>query len=180
MLPWRASIDYSAFPHLGHEGHELLISAFTHWSIDHSDLIVLQFGKQEVEQIGAAYGIDQHSAHVLRATGHTPCRCQATDPNANHARPKHLEQRFGVGIVAAQIGDNERIGIVLAINPRERAGTRSSIESCGSSLELANAEQPRLEGTVSADDSGRTILTAPHIMCMMRGLKQGQSWHHPD
>jgi hypothetical protein len=53
----------------------------------------------------------------------------APDPNSNHARTKHLEQHFGVGIVPAQISDNQSIGIVAAINRRERARTRTSIES---------------------------------------------------
>ena len=53
----------------------------------------------------------------------------ATDLNANHAGAKHLEQHFGVGIVPAQISDNESIGIVPAINRRERAGPRTSILS---------------------------------------------------
>src|SRR6185436_11856532 len=99
----------------------------------------------------------------------------APDPNSNHARTKHLERHFGVGIVPAQISDNQSIGIVAAINRRERARTRTSIESLRQLLELSNSEQPRLEWTVSADHSGRTILTAPHIMRDDEGSETGPS-----
>jgi hypothetical protein len=62
MLPWRATVDYSALTYLGLKSHKLLISASARRSINNSDLIGLQFGVKKFEQIGPANGVDQHRA----------------------------------------------------------------------------------------------------------------------
>jgi hypothetical protein len=51
----------------------------------------------------------------------------ATDRKANHARTKCLKQHLGIGRVVAEIGYNNSIGIIAAIDPRECAGTRTSV-----------------------------------------------------
>jgi hypothetical protein len=52
----------------------------------------------------------------------------ATNVKANHALTKRLVQYLGVGRVAAEIRDNETLGIILAIDHCELARTRTSIK----------------------------------------------------
>jgi hypothetical protein len=164
VLPWRASVDYSTLTYLGLQSIELLVSASTHRSINKSDLIGLQFGVKEFEQIAPANGVDQHRGIFNWPPLGMHAIATATDLQSNHARTKRFEQRLGVSRIVAEICDNESIAIVVAINRCERAGPRTTVQPLREFHELLNSEQPRLEWTVSADDSGRTIATAPHIM----------------
>src|SRR5262249_32944885 len=59
---------------------------------------------------------------------------------------------------------NDSIRMVAAIDNRERAGTRASIKPLRELFGLFNPSQPWLEWAEPADNSGRTIATAPHIM----------------
>ena len=135
----------------------------------------MQFGVKKFEQIGSANGVDQHRAMFDRPPLSIHAIAIATDLKANHARTKRLEQHLGVGRVVAEIGDNESIGIVAAINRRERAGTGAAIEALRQLRKLPNSKQPRRDWTVAADDSGRTITTAPHIMRNDERLETGPS-----
>jgi hypothetical protein len=49
------------------------------------------------------------------------------DRKANHARTKCLKQHLGIGRVVVEICCNNSIGIIAAIDPRECAGTRTSV-----------------------------------------------------
>ena len=108
---------------LGLQRLKLRIGAPARRSINKADLIGLQFGMKKFDQIGAADGVDQHRALFDRPPLEIHAIAIAADVQANHPRTERLVQHFGVGRIIAQIGDNESIGIVVAINRRQRAGT---------------------------------------------------------
>jgi hypothetical protein len=66
--------------------------------------------------------------------------------------------------VVAEIGDNESIVVVAAINRRQRIGTRTAIKPLRQLLGVQNAKEPRRNWTIAADDGGRPIAPAPHIL----------------
>ena len=164
MLPGWASVDDPGLSHLGLQSLKLRISALARRSINNANLIGLQFGVKKFDQISPANGVDQYRALFDRPSLRIHAIAIATDVQANHPRTKRLEQNLGVGRVAAEICDNERITIVAAINRRQRAGTRTSVKPLRQLLELLDAKEPRLERPVAADDGSRTIATAPDIM----------------
>lgn len=63
----------------------------------------------------------------------------AADLKPDHARPKCIEQHLGIAWIITQIGDNERTGIVAAIDRRERASPpRASTEPLRELFEFGN------------------------------------------
>jgi len=80
---------------------------------------------QQFDQVGPAHGVEQHRALFDWPPLRIHAVARATDVQSYHPRTECLEQNLGVGRVIAEIGDNERIGIVTAINRRQRAGTRA-------------------------------------------------------
>ena len=174
MLPWRAGVDDPALTHFGLQRHELLIGASACRSIDNSDLIGLQFGMKQFDQIGAADGVDQHRAMFDRPPLSVHAVAMATDLQANHARAKRLEQHLGVGRVVAQVRDDQRIVVVTAIDRRQRARARTAIKSLRQLFELSDAEQPRLEGLFPPTTAVERSRLRPTSWAMMSGLKQGQ------
>jgi hypothetical protein len=50
----------------------------------------------------------------------------AADLKPDHAPPKRIEQHPGIGCIIAQIGDNECIGIVAAIDLARALPTRTA------------------------------------------------------
>src|SRR6516225_9652463 len=164
-MPWRASIDDPAVTDFGLKRHQLLIRPSGRWPIDNSDLTRLQLGMIKFEQIGPANSVNQDRAMFDWPPLSSHAVAMPTDLNPNHAKGAEcVKQRLGIGRVIAEICDNEGIGIVATINGRERAGTRASIKPLRELFGLFNPSQPWLEWAEPADNSGRTIATAPHIM----------------
>src|SRR5262249_36905910 len=139
-MPLRASVDDSALAQFGLKRHKLLICASAHRSIDNSNLMRLQLAMNKFDQIRAANGVESHRPMVDRPPVSLHAIAMAADVNANHARTKRLLQHLGVGRVVAEICDNESIGIIAAINRRERAGTCTSIKPLRELLELLNSD----------------------------------------
>src|SRR5262249_11211957 len=103
------------------------MSALGQRSMDNSDLTRLQRGMIKFEEIGAANGIEQHRPMFNRP----PLRIHAftipADRKANHARPKGLKERRGIGRVVTEIWDNDGVGIIAATDRGEPAGTRTPV-----------------------------------------------------
>jgi hypothetical protein len=164
-MPWRASIDDPALTDFGLKRHKLLIRPSGRWPIDNSDLIRLQLGMKKFEQIGPANSVKQHRAMFDWPPFSIHAVAIPTDLKPDHARGAEcVKQHLGVGRVVAEVCDNDSIRMVATIDNRERASTRASIKPLWELLGLFNSSQPRLEWAEPADDSGRSIATAPHIM----------------
>ena len=58
---------------------------------------------------------------------------RATDLHANDPRTERVEQHFTIGGIVAQIGDNQTITIVAAINRRQRVCQFTAVQPTGSS-----------------------------------------------
>ena len=140
MLPRRAFIDYAALPHFDLKTYQLFISALVRLSLGNSHHIGLQFGVQKFEQIAAADGVDQDRAVSDRPPHKGHAIAMAADVQANHPRAKGLEQDLGVGRVVAEVGNDEGVMVVLAINRRRRIGTRTAIKPLRQLRGLQNAE----------------------------------------
>ena len=129
---------------------------------------------KKFEQIGPANGIDQHRAIFDWPPLNIHAIAIATDLNANHARTKRLEQHLGIGRVVAQIGDDESIGIVAAINRRERTGPRTSIKSLWQLFEFLIPSNLGWNGLFPPTTAVERSRLRPTSCAMMRGLKYGQ------
>lgn len=123
MLPGWASVHYTGISHLSLKCLKLCISALARRSIYNTDLIGLQFRVKKFDQMGSANCVNEYSALFDRPPLRIHAIAIATDLQANHSRTERLEQDFCVGRVVAKICDNESIGIVAAINRRQRAST---------------------------------------------------------
>ena len=105
-----------------------------------SNLVVLHFTEQEIEQISAANIVDQDCAVFHLSPLRVHAVAAARDLNTNQARTKSLEQRLGIGCIVTQIGNDDSFVIIAAVNHRERVSTRTSIEALRQLLELLYAD----------------------------------------
>ena len=89
----------------------------------------------------------------------------AADVKPNHALAEGLQQHLGVGGVVAEIGDDQRIVVVAAVDLPPSALARAlPNRPCGSSSSFRDPEQASSAGRVAADDRGRAIAAAADIM----------------
>ena len=174
MLPGRAIIDDTGLSHLWLKCHQAARKRAACWSINNPDLTGLQFGLKKFEQIGPANGVDQHRAMFDWPPLKIHAIARAADMQANHARTKRLEQNLGIGRVVAEIGDNKSIGIVAAINRRERAGTIASIKPCGNSVSSLIPSSRGWTGLFPPMTAVERSRLRPTSCAMISGLKQGQ------
>jgi hypothetical protein len=97
--------------------------------MQNSNSFVLHFTQQKIEQISAANSIEQDCAvfHLSPLSSHAVTVVR--DAKTNQATAKSLEQRLGIGCIITQIGNDESLVIIAAVNHRERISTRTSIET---------------------------------------------------
>jgi hypothetical protein len=138
VLAWRAPVDGPGLAPLGLKRHKLLVSASGRWSIGNFELTRLQQRMKQFEQMGAANSVNQHRRIFDRPALKIHAIARATDLKPNHARAKRLVHRLGVGRVVAEIRDNETLGIIMAIDRRELARTRTSIKPLGELVGMLN------------------------------------------
>ena len=93
----------------------------------------LQLAVKQFDQIGAADRVDQHIAMADRPPLDVHAVAMAADLQPDHPRTKGLEQHLGIAWVIAEIGHDQRIAVVSAVDRRQRAGARAAKSPCGSS-----------------------------------------------
>src|SRR5438874_1546131 len=164
VLSGRATVDDPGLTHLGVKSDQLLISTSARRSGNKSDLMGLQLGMKKFEKIASTSGVEQHCAVFDRPPLRLQAVAMATDLQPNHARTKGLVQDLGIARVIAQVRDNERIAVVMAVNLRQFAGPRTTIKTLWQLLQVENAKQLGFERTVAADNRGGTVAATPHIM----------------
>jgi hypothetical protein len=82
----------------------------------------------------------------------------------DHPGAEHLEQHLGIGRVVAQIGDDEGIVVMAAVDRGERNRSGTAIEPLRQFFEFDDAEAPLSDWTVAADDGGRAVAAASDIV----------------
>ena len=114
-MPLWTRVDRSSVTLLDFKISQLFKRASHHRTIDEADQNGLQFGMEKFEQITSADGIDQHRTAFDRPPFGIHAIAVAGDVQADHAHPERLEQHLGVSRIIAQIGNDQRIGIVAAV-----------------------------------------------------------------
>src|ERR1039458_631128 len=119
-----------------------------------SNLVVSHLTVQKIEQISAANSVVQDRAVFHLSPFSIHAVAVVRDAKTDQATTKSLEQRLGIGCIITQIGNDESLAIIAAVNHRECVSTRTSIEALRQLCELLHADQIRREWAPSADDSG--------------------------
>src|SRR5262245_6389347 len=123
--------------------------------------------------MGPANGVNQETAttdrpplvlHAVAVTG---------DMHANHPLAKGLEQLLAIARVVAQISNDQRIAVITAVDFGQRTGARTAVETPLQLVEFLNAQHARRITRKAADDRGRAITTAAHIVGDEQRVKTG-------
>ena len=79
----------------------------------------------------------------------------AADLQPDDARTKGLEQHLGIGRVIAQVGDDQRVALVTAVDARQRAGARAAVEAKRQLIELSDPGDAMLKWAPTAHHRSR-------------------------
>lgn len=123
MLAWCALIDRAAFAVFDLQIGKLLKSAANLGTGAKPNQVRLELPVQLFEQDGSANCIDPKRT----VSGGSPFGAQpvamAADLKADDAAAKSLDQNLRVSCVVAEIGNDQRMVVVLSIDRRQRVGT---------------------------------------------------------
>ena len=129
-----------------------------------ADHVIVQFTKQQIEELRAADRIHRDMAAFDRPMLRRFAIPAARDVNANDAAAKPLKQDLGVGRVIAQIGNDEGLAVVQAINRCQCFRARAGVEPLRQFIEVPEIDELRRKRAASADNRRRAVFCAADIV----------------
>ena len=126
--------------------------------------VIVQFTKQQIEELRAADRMHRDMAAFDRPILRRFAIPAARDVNANDAAAKPLKQDLGVGRVIAQIGNDERLAVVQAINRCQCFRARAGVELLRQFVEVPEIDELRRKRAASADNRRRAVFCAADIV----------------
>ena len=142
----------------------MLKSALALRPVADANHVIVQFTKQQIEELRATDRIHWDTAALDRPMLRHFAIPAARDVNANDAPAKPLEQDLGVGRVIAQIGNDERPAVVQAINRCECFRARAGVEPLRQFIEVPEIDELRRKRAASADNRRRAVFCAANIV----------------
>ena len=124
----------------------------------------MQFTKQQIEELRAADRIHWDIAAFDRPMLRRFAIPAARDVNANDAPAKPLKQDLGVARVIAQIGNDEGLAVVPAINRCQCFRARAGVEPLRQFIKVLEIDELRRKRAVSADNRRRAVFRAADIV----------------
>ena len=160
----RALIDRSTVAQFGLKRLKLREGASTFRAINKPNLLRLHFGMKRFKQIRPADSIDQHRPTIDRPPFGIHAIAGARDMKTDHPRAECLVEHLAITCIIAEIGNDQSIAAITAINLCKRTGAGMSIKSLRQFEEFAYSQKARRKRTIATDHSGRTITATPDIV----------------
>ena len=151
MLPWRALIDGATLAIFDLQIGELLIAAAHIQAVGKAHKVGLKFTMKELEQEGSSDCIDRQRpiSRVAPLASHPVSIAANLKPD--HAGGKGLDENLSVSCVIAEVGNDQRVVVVVSIDGGLRIGTFRSEQILRQLMGGKDAQLPVTVRIVAAD-----------------------------
>ena len=165
VLPGQAAVDLAAFPNVELEAFQLRVGPLAGRPLRQIGPVQRPVGHETVRSSSCARPYKPKPSRFERAAAprHMPSpRWVICSPITRG--PNVLEQRFQITGVVAEIGHDERVVVIAAIDRGQRIRSRAAVEAERKFFKLAEAHQGGLERAAATHHGRGPVPAAADIM----------------